>query len=192
MDDKELQTIHFFRGRLGELESNWSELEDEGFTISGWLGRDGEGKKSTTAAKISTHRLKGLYIDFRFFWAQQEASHFLRVQNLVRKHCTSSRAVIAALKANQTQWENANSGSKWHGLQPDEMISAVFYGSVIHEADDKQENLARVKEIFSEPTAHHILASTIWARTYPLRSLAWMISPLSKEQQIIQIPSCFV
>ncbi|WP_447957400.1 hypothetical protein [Vreelandella sp. EE7] len=191
MDDETLRTIQFFRDRLAELERNWSELESEGFTVSGWVGHDSEGKFNATGIPVSVHRLKGLYIDFRFFWGNEEPSHFFTIQRLIGKHCRESGAVKAALKHNKQQWQRAGAGKKWHGLDTEEMIRAIFYGSIIHQAEDKQAALQNVKSVLSEPAAHHLLASTIWARTYPLRSLEWMLSPLTKDQQVVQVPDCF-
>lgn len=191
MGEQELRTVQFFRGRLAELERNWSELENEGFTVSGWLGRDADGKIATTGVPVSIHRLKGLYVDFRFFWGDKEPSNFFKIERLIGKHCNTSTAVTAALKANKKQWQDAGGGNRWHGLDTDEMIRAIFYGSIIHEAEDKQAALEQVNSVLSEPAAHHILASTIWARTYPLRSLDWMLSPLREDRQVVQVPDCF-
>lgn len=191
MGEQELRTVQFFRDRLAELERNWSELEDEEFTVSGWLGRDADGKIATTGIPVSIHRLKGLYVDFRFFWGNDEPSHFFTVQRLIGKHCNTSTAVKAALKANKKQWQDSGAGTKWHGLDIEVMIHAIFYGSIIHEAEDKQAALEQVNSVLSEPAAHHILASTIWARTHALRSLDWTLSPLREDRQVVQVPDCF-
>lgn len=53
MGEQELRTVQFFRGRLAELERNWSELENEGFSVSGWMGRDADGKIATTGIPVS-------------------------------------------------------------------------------------------------------------------------------------------
>ena len=100
MDDDAFRTIQFFRERLAELERNWSDLGGEGFTVSGWVGLNPEGRLTTTGTSISTHRLKGLYIDFRFFWGENEPSNFHNMQALIGKHCRESSAVKAALKYN--------------------------------------------------------------------------------------------
>lgn len=191
MDNEALRSIQIFRDRLAELERNWSELESDGFDISGWMGHDSEHKLTSTGIPVSVHRLKGLYIDFRFFWGNDEPSNFFTIQKLIGKHCRDSKPVKNALKHNKQQWQRASAGKKWHGLDTDQMFSAIFYGTIIHQAEDKQAALQSVKNVMTEPTAHHLLALAIQARTTPLRSLGQMLSPLSMVQQVVQVPDCF-
>lgn len=187
MGEEGLCTVNFFRRRLAELESNWTELENEGFSVSEWVGRDSDGKVSISAAPVSVHRLKGLYMDFRFFWGKKESSHFDKIQKLIGKHCNKTEVVKECLKENKKQWERAGAGETWHGLATDKIISVIFYGSIMHERDDHQATLKRINEMLTEPAIHHFLASAIWEKTFPLRNLRWMLEPLSADNQAIQV-----
>tara|TARA_Y100000780_G_scaffold230984_1_gene254539 strand:+ start:1180 stop:1785 length:606 start_codon:yes stop_codon:yes gene_type:complete len=191
MDEQALRTIQLFRERLAELERNWTDLESEGFTVLGWVGHNSECKLNTTGTSVNVHRLKGLYIDFRFFWGNDEPSNFYTIQKLIGKHCREVGSVKKALKYNNQQWKRAGTGKKWHGLDTDEMINVIFYGSIIHQVEDKQPALQSVKSILSQTAVHHLLAITIRERMFPLRSLEQMLSPLTKDRQVVQVPDCF-
>jgi len=191
MNEAEIQQVNFYRRRVAELQQNWEELEKEGFSVSTWLGVGTDGRLSISNFPVSIHRIKGLYLDFRFLWANKEASQFLKVRNVIGRHCINSESAKAALNEVKERWCKAAVGKRWHGLEADEMIDAIFYGSVIHEADDKQQALERITAVLAEPAAHHVILSVIWARMFPLKSLSWMLEPLSDENQVVQIPDAF-
>ena len=186
-----LEQIDFYRRRVAELQRNWDELESNGFSVSAWIGAGSDGKLNTSSMPVSIHRLKGLYIDFRFLWGNDEPSCFNKIQKLVGKNCNNSESVKRCLQANKKQWDQAVVGKQWHGLNAEQMTSAILYGAVIHEAADKQASLAQINSLLSESAAHHMLASTIWARMFPLKSLVWMLEPLTADEQVVQVPDAF-
>jgi len=102
-----LEQIDFFRKRVAEIQHNWDELENNGFSVSAWVGVGSDGKLNISSNPVSIHRLKGLYIDYRFLWGNDEPSYFNKIQKLVGKHCNNSEPVKRCLQANKKQWDKA-------------------------------------------------------------------------------------
>lgn len=190
MSEKELEQLNLFRIRFRELWDNWESLKKQGIALGGNFTNLGGGKVDGPGCGIETHRLKGFYLDFRFFYAQKEPTHFYKVISIIGKHC-DDRRLHALLKSNKKQWAEAGFLHEWHGVKPDEMIDALFNGDLFHSVPEKRVRVQEIYNLMHDELAHHCLVYSVYSRLLVIRNINWMISPLSSGSQCIRIPEDF-
>ncbi|MAY36636.1 MAG: hypothetical protein CMN84_11095 [Spongiibacteraceae bacterium] len=185
-----LEQLQLFRLAFQELWSNWESLKRQGLTLGGSFSNRGDGRVSGPSCGIEVHRLKGLYLDFRFFWAQKEPTHFFKISSLLGKHCTDRR-LHACLKSNKKQWVKAGFLHEWHGVKPEEMIDTLFNGKLFHTDPRRQERVREVQLLMSDDLAHHCLVYSVYMRIIAIRNLNWVIQPMEADAQFVRIPAGF-
>lgn len=191
LPDEGFEQVELFRERFRELWRNWESLKAAGIQLGGGFSNLGEGKVAGPGCAVEIHRLKGFYLDFRFFWAEKEPTQYLKVASLIGKHCSDNRLHLC-LKSNKKDWNEAGFLHEWHGIQPDEMIDVLFNGELFHSNSKKRERRRYVQSLMSDELAHHCLVYSVYSRMLVVRNLNWILDPLKRQNQFIRLPPEYV
>lgn len=176
-----------FRMRFQELWNNWTSLKALGLKLGGSFQNKGNGVVSGPGCGVEHHRLKGFYLDFRFFHAQKEPTHYFKVAKLLSKHCNDER-LRDALAEDRETWITAGMLSDWHGITPDDLINSLFNGRYFHNATDMRPALEQISRSMTDDLANHELTYCIHRRMLMLRNFNWYIAPLTFENQLVRAP----
>ncbi|MBX9870429.1 MAG: hypothetical protein K2X75_00385 [Burkholderiaceae bacterium] len=187
MSPEALEQVELFRVRFRELWSNWESLKRNGLSLGGSFQNLGNGKVSGLGCGIEIHRLKGFYLDFRFFWAQNEPTEFIKISKLLGKHCADDR-LHRCLSTNNEQWKKAGFLHDWHGIKPDEMIDTLFNGELFHSDPVKRKRMRHVQALMSDDLAHHFLVYSLYARMLVVRNIDWIVQPLNQTNPHLRAP----
>jgi hypothetical protein len=183
-----VQQIGLFQLKFQELWSNWESLKSQGIMLGGNFSNHGDGKVSGPGCGIEIHRLKGLYMDFRFFWAKGDPTSYSKITSLLGKHCSDSR-LRQCLRRSKEQWKEAGILYEWQGIKSDEMIDIMFNAELFHVEPDKRERMQYVQTIMNDDLAHHCLVYSVYMRILVIRNINWIIQPLQQDFQCIRLPA---
>lgn len=184
---KGIDQVRLFRMRYAQLWSNWESLKSSGIKLGGSFQNKGSGNVTGPGCGIDQHRLKGFYLDFRFFSADKEPTQFFKILNLIRNHTDDCR-LHRIIDLNRREWHDAGVLGSWHGYSADELIRLLFNGSLFHSDEKFQKGLEELESLMSDELAHHLLTFSIYNRMLIVRNLNWMVQPLSAEIQYVRIP----
>lgn len=188
-DESEYQNIELFRERFRILWENWESLKSLGIQLGGSFSNKNENKKITgDSCNIEIFRLKGFFVDFRFFYAEKEPTKYFNIASLLSKKCNDQR-LYALLKENKDNWNDASLLEGWHDFTADEMLKYYFHGEIFHSFSDKKEGMKRVLEVMENELVAHAITYTVYNRMLVIRNLAWVLAPLSINNQKIRLPS---
>lgn len=179
-----------FRLRFQELWSNWESLKKLGIRFGGAFTNLGSGAVDGSGCGIEHHRLKGFYLDFRVFWANNEQTNYLRLSSVIGQHCSDSR-LRKVLGKNNQKWKDAGFLHEWHDIKAEEMINVMFNGQLFHTAPDLRRRLLEIQSLMNHELAHHVLAFCIYARMLIVGDLNWIMQPLSPETPVVRIPTAY-
>ncbi|UYG06854.1 hypothetical protein [Halomonas sp. M4R1S46] len=188
MHDETLEQMELFRLKFRELWKNWESLKNQGVVLGGGFTKHGDGKVSGQGCGVEVHRLKGFYLDFRFFWGQKETTEYFKISSLLGKHCTDGR-LHKCLKCNKEQWRNAGFLHEWHGIKSDEMIDVLFNGELFHSNPSKRERMRQIQILMSNDLAHLCLVHSLYDRMCVIRNINWIIQPLAADCQMVRVPA---
>lgn len=183
----ELEQLTLFRLRFRELWSNWESLKSQGISLGGSFQNKGYGVIGGAGCGIDHHRLKGYYLDFRFFFADKEPTHYFKITSLVGRLCDDPR-LRQCLGDDRDAWNKAGILQGWHGYSADELTRILFNGSLFHSANDIQNKLEELQLAMDSSLVHHLLTFSIYDRMLVVRNLNWILMPLSMENQYIRLP----
>jgi hypothetical protein len=186
--DEFYNQVDLFRVRFSELWGNWESLKNLGIELGGSFQNKGNGKVGGSSCGVDIYRLKGFYLDFRFFYANDEPTNYFKIAKTINKLCSDDRA-RKYLLANKAGWQDAGVLQEWHGYNADKMLNVMFNGKLFHSGQDLQENLSILQESMSDELVHHLLTFYIYNRMLVIRNMYWILKPLSKNNQCIQIPA---
>ena len=183
-----LEQIELFRLKFKELWSNWESLKRQGIILGGSFMNHGDGGVSGSGCGVEVHRLKGFYLDFRFFYAQDEPTYYFKIVALIGKYCTDSR-LYQHLRCYKEQWKDAGLLHEWHGVHSDEMIDILFNAELFHSTPEKKERLRYIRALMSDELAHHCLVYSVYTRMLIIRNINWIIQPIETGLQYIRLPT---
>lgn len=181
------QRIELFRYRFRILWENWESLKRSGIQLGGSFQNHGLQKFTGDSCKIESFRLKGYYVDFRFFYSQKEPTHYYSITVIIGKHCHDKRLQKCLRTANQN-WKDAGILEGWHGYQADDLLNYWFNGEIFHSEQEKRNSVQKRLERMDSDLAHHLLTVAIYDRMLVLRNINWMLKPLSMTSQVIRLP----
>jgi hypothetical protein len=188
MSDEALGQVELFRLKFQELWSNWESLKRQGLSLGGSFSNLGDGRVAGPGCGVEVHRLKGFYLDFRFFWARGEPTEFTKISSLLGRHCTDNR-LHRCLSTNRHQWKEAGLLHEWHGIKPDEMIDVLFNGELFHIDSSRRARMKHVQALMNDELAHHCLVYSVYTRMLVVRNMNWILQPLQRQNQYVQVPS---
>lgn len=184
---KGIHQIRLFQARFSELWSNWESLKNSGIKLGGGFQNNFDGTVTGSSCDIERHRLKGFYLDFRFFFADKEPTHFFKILNLIRTH-TEDYRLHEIIELNKKKWHDAGILDSWHGYSADNLIRLLFNGSLFHSDEKLQKELEQLESLMSDELAHHLLTFSIYNRMLVIRNINWIIEPLSQKNEYVRIP----
>lgn len=179
--------FNIFRMRFQELWDNWISLKALGLRLGGSFQNKGNGIVTGPGCGVERHRLKGFYLDFRFFHAKKEPTHYFKLANMLAKHCNDA-SFRKALAQDRETWITAGMLSDWHGMSADNLIDSLFNGRYFHQANNVYPSLEQISRSMTDELANHELTYCIYRRMLMLRNFNWYISPLSIETQVVRAP----
>lgn len=184
------QQIDLFRARFKILWENWESLKEQGLRLGGMFSLDNRGKKqfSGNSSGVDPFRLKGFYVDFRFFCAEREPTFIFKIANILANHCSDKR-LHRELSYNRKGWTNAFVFQPLLGLTADQMLAYWFKGEIFHNDKNHRKGVVETLEIMNSDIAHHILMLALRDRLVAIGNLYWMLEPLSYECQKVRIHS---
>lgn len=188
MSNEALEQVDLFRLRFRELWKNWESLKKQGLSLGGSFSNLGSGKVSGPGCGVEVHRLKGFYLDFRFFWAQKEPTEFFKISSLVGKHCADAR-LRQCLSSNNEQWKEAGFLHEWHGIKAEEMVDVLFNGELFHSDPAKRARMRYVQTLMNDELAHHCLVYSVYTRMLVVRNINWVIQPLGQSGRHVRVPA---
>lgn len=186
--DEFYNKVNLFRVWFPELWGNWESLKNLGIELGGSFQNKGDGKIGGSSCGIDIYRLKGFYLDFRFFYANDEPTYYFKIAKTINKLCFDDRA-RKCLVADKKSWHDEGVLREWHGYNADKILNVMFNGKLFHSVQELQENLSILQESMSDELAHHLLTFCIYNRMLVVRNMNWILKPLSKNNQCIQIPA---
>jgi len=180
--------LTLFEDRFQELWNNWESLKKLGFKIGGAFQNREGGKIGGGGCGVERHRLKGFYLDFRFFFADREDTQFFKVVKLV-EGLSGDKRVKAFMREQRIKWGEAGFLEDWHGLNADDLIRPLFNGNLFHGDQRFQEKLNGIRSAMSNDLAHHVLAVCIYNRMLVIRNLRLAFKPLLTNGQHLELPA---
>ena len=187
INKEDYNRIELFRYRFRILWENWESLKRAGIKLGGSFQNYARQRFTGDSCNIESFRLKGYYVDFRFFYSKKEPTHYYKITNIISKHCHDKRLQKCLRTANQS-WEDAGILRGWHGYKDDELLNYWFNGEIFHSDQKKINSIRKILERMDSDLAHHLLTFAIYDRMLVLRNINWMLKPLSMTSQVIRLP----
>ena len=177
-DESEYQVIELFRERFRILWENWESLKALGINLGGTFSNKNENKKITgDSCNIEIFRLKGFFVDFRFFYAEKEPTKYFNIASLLGKKCKDTR-LRSLLKENKINWNNAGLLEGWHNFTAEEMLNYYFHGEIFHTFTNKREGLKSILEVMESEVAAHEITFAIYNRMLVTPSIRIVVASL--------------
>ena len=188
ISENEYQTIELFRERFKILWENWESLKSLGINFGGsFSNKEGDKKITGDSCNIDIFRLKGYFVDFRFFYGQKEPTNYFKVASMLGKKCNDPR-FHKLLKTNKESWNEESLLHGWHKYSINEIFDCYFNGEVFHSTQEKRESVKELLSIMESDMVIHEMAYSTYNRMLVIRNLNWVLSPLNHNTQQIRLP----
>lgn len=135
---------------------------------------------------FNPHRLKGLYMDYRFFDAQTSPTNFRSVCNRVSREF-SQPEVRRGIQKLRDAWDNTTDFHRWHGHPFAEMIDLLFNAALFHQDEKKLGKFNGLMEHLDDITLHSILLVGLKDRLVCIKTLDHVLTPLREVKNSIQM-----
>ncbi len=119
---EDYQKVELFRERFKILWDNWDSLKKQRIQLGGSFEHHDPQRFTGSSCNIESYRLKGYYVDFRFFYAEREPTYYYTIAGLIGKHCRDERMRRCLKTSNQT-WKDAGILREWHGYKADDLLN---------------------------------------------------------------------
>jgi hypothetical protein len=143
------KTAIFLR-RADELCANWADYVAGG----GQYGPE---------ANLNLHRVKSLYIDFRFFISKKEAANFLKFMAVLRPRFRRA-AVHRHIAEIQTAWQRGGITAYANAPYFERLMQMKFNAEIFHCETAKSRQLAALREKLSDEDASRAMVDAIGFR----------------------------
>ncbi|MER0374475.1 hypothetical protein ABRZ67_21860 [Vibrio vulnificus] len=184
----EILSLVLFHKRYTVLRENYLDLQKSGFRISGNYSLSDDGVISSQVCPINHFRMKGLFVDFRFFYAQKEKTNFYKVCNsILSKHVEDSR-FRALIRNNVNNYREVGMSKDWHGYAADDLLNYWFNGEFFHLDQEKWPKVHEVLEAMDSDTAMHVLGEIIYSRLECIRNICFVSKPIINGQMEVILP----
>ncbi|MEG3768832.1 hypothetical protein [Alteromonas sp. 14N.309.X.WAT.G.H12] len=181
IDPESVSDFQLYIVRANELLDNYQDIKKLGFDFGGghMLLRDSNGLVTGAEVKVDKHRLKGLFLDFRFFIGNDEPTNFLRFSGAIGKYsdADSFRKYLKSLKCT---WKNEGILKGWVGVNACELITTYFNSKAFHGRLDAEEKYKVLIEAMDSKTLDWLLCYYIDDRILCIKNLLRVISNFEK------------
>ncbi|MFN4360103.1 MAG: hypothetical protein ACK4F4_05180 [Hylemonella sp.] len=189
--------IELFRRRFNIL---WDNLQDLKIgRLSGGFFRQANGRYIGGFELPNSYRLKGLYVDFRHFYLNNEPTNFEKFTNYLRDELTESKIFHQFIKNEKKRSRSDFLENGWFDYNG-ERISAekfldVFFNVEIFHSNRgrnkktwKTETLLEWMNVFSDDTAKSMLFMAVYDSILKIKDINWVVMEFSKNNLNLRIP----
>lgn len=183
--------IDLFKKRFNILWGNFRDLNLG--TLSGSFNKNDNGCYTGKFELPSFFRLKGLYVDYRHFYLQQEPTNYNKFANFL-SNITTHRKFHLFIREEKKRWkcdfvENEYFKFKDTPIAINELLDLWFNGEIFHSKDKmKTEKLLQIFEIFESDTAQSILFMAVYDTILAIKNLNWIIQEISIDNKLLRMP----
>ncbi|OEF07204.1 hypothetical protein A1QI_17950 [Vibrio genomosp. F10 str. 9ZB36] len=188
LEEDDLLSLELFHERFAILWDNFQDLIKSGFSLTGSYSRSESGVIQSGFGQLNHFRMKGLFVDFRFFYAQKEKTHFYTICNKVLSKNVSDSRFRQMVKDNVDDYKKAGMTKGWHGYVADDLLNYWFNGELFHLDDEKRPKVKDVLSAMDSDAAMHILGEIIYTRMLAIRNICVVSKPLIEEKQVVLLP----
>ncbi|QQX78365.1 hypothetical protein JK628_12205 [Shewanella sp. KX20019] len=181
------KSIELFQYRSKELIDNYEDIKIKGLNVCGSHTFSFEGGKiSGSGINFCRHRLKGLFVDFRFFVGNDEPTNFLRFHGLIGR-LSDDQGFRSTLKELKSGWKEKGMFDGWCDIPALEMIKIYFNAQAFHGEHIREKDFLHLVQSFDMKTLEFVLVMHISDRIQLVKNLRWMLEQ-ANAQGYLQIP----
>jgi hypothetical protein len=189
--------IELFRRRFGILWSNFKDLELS--RIAGGFTRQADGRYTGGFELPNQHRLKGLYVDFRHFYLNDEPTNVGKFANYLAS-LASSRAFREFLREERGRLRSRFLEDGWFEyrgkrLSTEQFLDVWFNAEIFHSNRGprskswKAKTLLEWMEIFTSHTARSMLFMAVYDSILVIRNINWVAMEFSAANMNLRMPN---
>jgi hypothetical protein len=184
LHERDWLSLELFKQRSSILFENWSSLTSHESQFQLLLKKDVNGNIVSEGLEYDVHRVKGLYLDYRVFVANDELTNFHRVTNTIKRgfQYTECNETIDRLRL---WWKKADAFKGWYGFEFDELSQVMFNAKLFHSAIDLQDKLKFVNSKMSDNTMHAILLHGVQMRIETLKVVNGLVRHTDKDNKYL-------
>lgn len=178
--------FRLFCVRYKELKSNMIDLIGSNTNFYMHFTKTGGKITAQGDSRFNPHRLKGLYLDYRPFAANQEGTNFRYICNNIKKHFKCSE-VISLIDTEKQTWQSDDM-YRWNGRSFDEITDTYFNAALFHTDTDRQTDLAELTSAFDDLALQSTLLLGVHRKLSAIKNIAFIIGACSVREQVIRVP----
>lgn len=189
--------IELFRRRFGVLWSNLKDLRLGQF--GGAFTKQPDGRYTGGLELPNEYRLKGLYVDFRHFYLNDEPTNMDRFSNYLAS-LTTSMVFRRFLRTERKPSGSDFLESGWfeHNgkcLATERFLDVWFNAEIFHSNRGQRSRTWKTKallewmEIFSDQTARSMLFMAVYDRILTVRKINWVAMEFSPSNMNLRMPN---
>ncbi|MEZ8757444.1 hypothetical protein AB4116_18010 [Vibrio splendidus] len=187
LTDEMKASIDLFQYRASELIDNFEDIKNKGLDVDGLLNFSFEGGKISGAGmNVCRHRLKGLFVDFRFFVGNDEPTNFLRFHGSIGR-LSDDQGFRSTLRELKVGWKEKGMFDGWCDIPALEMIKIYFNAQAFHGEHIKEKDFLNLIQSYDMKTLEFVLAMHISDRVQSIRHLRWVLERVN-DKGYLQIP----
>ncbi|SNS06446.1 hypothetical protein [Antarctobacter heliothermus] len=186
IEEKDYEQFKIYCIRARQLRENWADFVRDRKTLSMNFVRT-SGQVDENGSSENPHRLKGLYLDFRVFIAQQEETEFKRICNKISQKFSNDHA-RAFIKYEKDVWDRDNALKSWHGYDSRALVHTYFNASLFHSDRQKRSILIDILEKVSEPALASIILLEIDSKRRQINNILLAFEFLERHQPRLKVP----
>ncbi len=189
--------IELFRRRFNIL---WENLQDLKLgQLSGSFLRQSDGRYVGGFELPSSYRLKGLYVDFRHFYLNNEPTNFGQFTNYLMNELTDSKIFHQFMKNEKKRSRSDFLEDGWfehngEKISSEKFLDVWFNVEIFHsnrgrdERTWKTEALLEWMNVFSDDTAKSMLFMVVYDSILKIKDINWVVMEFSKSNLNLRIP----
>ncbi len=173
--------------RAKELIDNFEDIQNDGFSFHGGHNfyRNEGGFVTGGNLNINPHRLKGLFLDFRFFIANDEPTCFRKFTGMLGK-LSEDPFFRQYLKSEKKIWKDEGILKGWVNVDACDLIVTYFNSKAFHGLLEGEEKYKTLLERMDRETLNWLLCYYIDVRVRCVSRISRMIE--SYEQGYFKVP----
>ncbi|MCT4348161.1 hypothetical protein AB4395_11845 [Vibrio splendidus] len=180
-------SLELFQYRAQELIENYENIKKQGFDIGGSQSFSFQnGQISGVGMSVCRHRLKGLFVDFRFFVGNDEPTYFFKIHKAIGLLSTDV-GYRRTLKDLKSGWQEKGMLKGWSDISPLEMIQIYFNAQAFHGEHKGEVAFLKLVQAYDNKTLEFVLAMHISDRIQCIRHLRWVLEKVNKNGYL-QVP----
>jgi hypothetical protein len=180
-------SIELFLYRSAELIENYNDIKSKGVGFGGLSNYSFEdGVISGPSLNVFRHRLKGLFVDFRFFFGNDEPTNFLNFTGVLGKLSDDS-GFRSVLKDSKESWKEKGFLDGWSKIPPLEMIRIYFNSQAFHGRHINESDYLKLIKSFDQSTLEYMLTLYISDRIQCIKNISWVLEKVCKDS-VLQVP----